>query len=487
MSGSAPEFATTMVIFGASGDLMRRKLGPALFRICRRRQLPPEVKIVGFARTEMDDAGFRAYVRGGVDEFAGPVDDAAWARFAARLHYVTGDVTEAADFARLGAELTQLESGPAHRLYYLAMAPNFFAPTVEGLGASDMASCEPCGPRRDIVIEKPFGRDAASAASLNELVHSVFSEEQVFRIDHYLGKETAQNILYFRFANAIFDPLLNRSFVDHVQVSVTETVDIGHRGGYYDQAGVWRDMFQNHLLQLLALVTMEAPVGIDAVHLRDEKVKVLAAIRPIDPADVVAAQYEGYREAEDVASGSRTPTFGAVKLMIDNWRWSGVPFYLRSGKALAAKGSEITVAFKRPVVQLFGTQQSPRPNVLSICIQPDEGVHLSLDAKVPGEPEDVDLVDLEFHYATSFPGVVVGDAYERLLLDALRGDAALFTRSDEIKQAWDLFDPVIKAGEDGSTLPPDVYQLGSAGPASADALLAREGHRWLSGCNHDPH
>lgn len=487
MTATAPGYATTMIIFGASGDLMRRKLGPALFRICRRRQLPPEVKIIGFARTELDDDGFRAYVRGGVDEFAGPVDDAAWARFAARLHYVTGDVTVPADFALLGRELEQLESGPAHRLYYLAMAPRFFGPAVEGLGASGMAACEAGGPRRDIVIEKPFGRDATSADALNTLVHSVFAEEQVFRIDHYLGKETAQNILYFRFANAIFDPLLNRSFVDHVQISVTETGDIGHRGGYYDQAGVWRDMFQNHLLQLLALVAMEAPVAIDAVHLRDEKLKVLAAIRPVDAADIVAAQYAGYTDAEDVASGSRTPTYGAVKLMIDNWRWSGVPFYLRSGKALAVKGSEITVAFKRPVVQLFGTEQSPRPNVLSICIQPDEGVHLSLDAKVPGDPVDINPVDLEFHYRTSFPGLVVGDAYERLLLDALRGDAALFTRSDEIKQAWGLFDPVIAIGEDASSLPPDVYQPGSSGPASADALLAREGHRWLAGCSHEEH
>lgn len=475
---------TTIVIFGASGDLTRRKLGPALYRLHVKGRLPANTRIVGFARTEWQDAEFREYVCGGVREFGTDFTESGWSAFAARLSYITGDLASTADFATLRAQLDTLDGGGANRLYYLAIAPPFFPATVANLGAAGLANVKPESGRRDVVIEKPFGRDRASAKDLNSLVHSVCDERQVFRIDHYLGKETAQNILYFRFANTIFDPLLNRNFVDNVQISVAENVDVGHRGEYYDKAGVWRDMFQNHLLQLLTLVAMEAPAPYDATQLRNEKVKVLAAAKAIAIEDTVCAQYTGFCSAPGVARSSRTPTYAAMRVFIDNWRWAGVPFYLRSGKALAGKSSEISIEFKRPPYQLFGAFQTPTPNVLSICVQPDEGVHLSFDAKVPDEVHEVRSVDFAFHYRTSFPDVTVGDSYERLLLDAILGDASLFARSDEIDGAWRLMDPVITAWEGPSGPRVVSYAPGSWGPVEADKLLGRDGRRWRVGCGH---
>jgi glucose-6-phosphate 1-dehydrogenase len=478
---------TSIVIFGATGDLTRRKLVPALYNLFRKKRYAQAVRIVGFARRDWSDEKFRDLMQEGVKEFSAETyDDSIWQEFAPLLSYVKGNLTTAEDFSALDENLRKVEDGKANRLYHLSVSPKFYESVAGFLGGQGMAR-EENGWRR-VIVEKPFGRDLPSAQSLNHALQAVFNEHQIFRIDHYLGKETAQNILFFRFGNTVFEPIWNRNYVDHVQITVAETVDVGHRAGFYDTTGVLRDMFQNHILQLLALVAMEPPASFDADAIRNEKVKVFSAIRPVHRDDVagetVRGQYQGYTDAEGVAADSQIPTFAALRFWIDNWRWQGVPFYLRSGKALADKTSTIIIEFNCPPHVMFPLPPGAtiRRNILALCIQPDEGIHLRFEAKVPDTVAELRSVDMEFHYRHGFGEIGIPEAYERLLLDALQGDASLFTRSDGIELSWKLMDPVIQGWEGPNAPPLAVYERGSWGPSEADELIGHHSRTWLQGC-----
>ena len=477
--------ATAIVIMGASGNLTRTKLAPALFSLYRKGRLPEHLHIVGVARDVLDDQEFRDALRGSIPA----ADSVEWDEFATRLTYATADVTSAEALKTLYERLDEFDPGENGRLnclYYLALAPGLYEPAVTALSEAGMAD-DSNGWRR-VVIEKPFGSDLITAQKLNHHVHSVFREEQVYRIDHYLGKETVQNLLVFRFANSIFEPIWNRNYIDQVQITVAEDVLVGERGEYYDRSGVLKDMFQNHLLQLLALITMDPPYTFAADALRNEKVKALSAVRRMSLRDVrdnvVIGQYDGYHYEPGVSPGSHTPTYAALRLYVDNWRWHGVPFYLRSGKGLSRKTTEMIIQFRSPPHMLFPVPDNVDipGNTLSICVQPNEGMRLEFQSKVPDAELEMKPVSLEFHYDEGFSGINLPDAYERLLLDALEGDASLFTRSDEIELAWSIIDPIVHGLDVPGAPAPFRYLPGMDGPPNGEELLRSDNRRWLPGC-----
>jgi glucose-6-phosphate 1-dehydrogenase len=478
---------TSIVIFGASGDLTWRKLVPGLYNLYVKGRLSPQFQVVGSSRSTYSSAEFREKMLTGVKQFSAETfDQAAWDTFSPNIHYIPGNLDNPDDYRAIDDFLTQHEADVANRLYYLAIAPRFFAEAVSHLGELDMVD-EQSGWRR-VVIEKPFGHDLASAKALNDSIHTTLAESQIYRIDHYLAKETVQNILVFRFGNTIFEPLWNRNYIESVQITASEAVDVGRRAGYYDRSGVMRDMVQNHLFQLLSIVAMEPPVSFEANAIRNAKGNAFSAIRPINGAnlaiDTVLAQYDGYLDAEGVAPDSSTATYAALRLYIDNWRWQGVPFYLRSGKALPEKNTEIAIQFKSPPHNMFPmpAEEVLRSNLLSICVQPDEGIHLRFEAKQPDTVADMRSVDMEFHYEDSFGGTFLPEAYEKLLLEALDGDATLFTRADNIERAWAIIDPIIEGWGGAHGLPLARYVPGSWGPDEAESMLAQAGHRWERGC-----
>ncbi|MFN2461095.1 MAG: glucose-6-phosphate dehydrogenase [Candidatus Velthaea sp.] len=486
-----------IVFFGASGDLMKRMLMPAMYNLRLGDILPANCGIVGFSRSDFSDDAFRAEMKKSIDEFSrtGPAKDPMWSDFTKRLSYISGDFDDVACFQNLKAHLEKndKELGTAgNRLFYLSTPPALFAPIIDMLDQSGLGPNQNRQGWSRIIIEKPFGTDLASARALQAEVEKVFNEKQVFRIDHYLGKEPVQDIMALRFANVIFEPIWNRRYVDSVQITASETVGVELRGGYYDNAGALRDMIQNHVVNLLTLVAMEPPALANFDAIRDEKFKVLTAIRPIERdrvfQDTARGQYGSgtiagkpappYRDEPDVNRTSNTETFAAVKFAIDNWRWAEVPFYLRSGKRLAHKTSEIAVRFKSIPHRLFGeVGDAIDNNVLVMKIQPEEGISLRFSAKVPGPKMHIRSVSMDFNYGTGF-GVVSPPAYERLIGDAMRGDATLFTRWDAVEAAWTTVTPIL---ERWSEVPDETfpnYAAGSQGPASADRLLAADGREW---------
>ena len=500
LSGERIPAPCTMVIFGASGDLTKRKLVPALYSLMRDRQLPTAFSVVGVARRDIGDAGFRAQMKESVNQYARrrPIEESLWSGFEQGLFYHQGTFEDPATYESLKVRLDQLDAERGtggNRVYYLSVPPDDYPVIIKALGKAGLINRERTGPSTRVIIEKPFGRDLVSAQQLNQDVHEALREDQTFRIDHYLGKETTQNILVFRFANGMWEPLWNGKYVDHVQITVAESIGVEGRGGYFESAGIVRDMVQNHLFQLLCMMAMECPVAFEAEAVRDEKLKVLRSIRPMpnDPAalfrEVVRGQYAagavagkeqmGYRAEKGVAPDSKIETFVAMRVFIDNWRWAGVPFYLRAGKALPKRVTEIAVHFKTPPHTIFpGRGESGHePNVLNIRIQPDEGISLKFLSKVPGPTMDTVPVPMEFRYGTSF-GAEPPEAYERLILDCMLGDSTLFTRGDEVEASWRFIDRIEKAFAASSPAKFPNYAAGTWGPEAADELIARDGRTW---------
>ncbi len=485
-----------LVLFGSTGDLAHRKVLPALYHLWRTDLLPHEFRVLAIGRRPFDDESFRDGVKASLEKFSRilPLDAAAWRSFAERISYQHLDFAEAMGFDGLETVLDRMDEEHGtrgNRLFYLATQPSQFAEIVAQLGRVGLDHEHHDGGWRRVVIEKPFGHDLESAKRLNREVSKVFRESQVYRIDHYLGKETVRNLLVFRFGNGIFEPLWNRRYVDHVQITVAESIGVENRGSFYEETGASRDVLQNHLLQLVSLVAMEPPATFEADALRDEKVKVLRAISsdPLNPASdavrgqygpgwVAATQVAGYRQEPEVDPGSETETFVAARLTIDDWRWSGVPFYVRTGKRLPKRATEIAIQYREVPHRLFKEEGiAPDANLLAIRIQPDEGIMLRFGAKVPGLGLDIRAVTMDFTYGSAF-NVDSPDAYETLILDALQGDASLFTRADEVEEAWGIVDPIIAAWADAP--PPEFpnYDAGTWGPTAADELPIRDGRRW---------
>jgi glucose-6-phosphate 1-dehydrogenase len=487
----------SIVIFGGAGDLAHRKLLPALYNLTLDGLLPPRTAIVGVGRRDFTDEAYRGFAKDGVAHFSRrPVDEARWPAFAESLFFVNADISDERGFAQLGARLDTIEHEralPGNRVYYLAVPPSLFVPTVEQLRHARFIA-PPDGPAfARLIVEKPIGRDLTSAKAIDDAIAQAFDERQIFRIDHYLGKETVQNILVLRFANSFFEPLFNQKYIDHVQITVAESEGVGTRAGYYEQAGALRDMVQNHMLQLLTLVATEPPRSLDADVVRDEKLDVLQSLRPLTGEDVdravVRAQYgagfemgrgvPGYREESGVAPQSTTETFVALQLYVDNWRWAGVPFFLRTGKRLPKRASEISIHLKEVPPILFNGTPGRRldPNVLTIRIQPDEGFALGISSKVPGPRVNIYPVNMDFRYGSTF-GSSSPEAYERLLLDVLAGDATLFMRRDMVEASWQWVTPILERwAERGDTDLP-AYPAGSWGPAEADRLIEQTGRAW---------
>ncbi len=484
-----------LVIFGGTGDLARRKLIPAIFRLWQQKLLPEQFALVGIAREQMDDAEYRRRAREALGEFARAPTDEEWAEFGRRLFFGSHVFDDQEGFERLKTQLADVDRElgiPGNRLFYFAVPPQVVDEISRDMGRAGLVCRADCACFTRMIVEKPFGRDLASAEELNRVILEVFDERQVFRIDHYLGKETLQNLMVFRFGNSVWEPLWSRSHIDHVQITVAEQVGLESRADYYERSGALRDMVQSHLLQILTLVAMEPPASYDADSVRNEKVKVLRSIRPLLGEDVdhatVRGQYTastagdrrlaGYREEEGANPESRTETFAAVRLEVENWRWAGVPFYLRTGKRLPSKATEVVIHFRpapHPVMDLV-EGDVPAPNALVLRIQPKEGISLYFEAKVPGLTGRMKPVSMDFDYATAFAGAESPEAYQRLLLDAMLGDATLFARRDEVEAAWTLITPILERWEGGGA--PEGYPAGSWGPQGAERLLAEDGRGW---------
>ena len=479
--------AHTIVIFGASGDLTSRKLVPALYRLFTKGRIDEGSRIVGVSRSKFEHQQWRDSLRDSTAKFAGASFQAAsWEKFSELLYYQPGDIKSAEDFQQLAGFLTEIESESClGRVYYLSTMPQLYEGAVRQLGAAGLAD-DTDGYRR-VIIEKPFGTNLESAQELNSAIHRVFREDQIYRIDHYLGKETVQNIFALRFANSIFEPIWNRNYVDNVQITVAEEVVIGRRAGYYDGSGILRDMFQNHLLQLMTITAMEPPARYDASLVRDEKVKVLHSMRRMTGGDFAAntvrGQYNGYLNEEGVPRGSETETFAILKLYCDNWRWQGVPFYLRSGKGMSCRTTQIVIQFKKVPHILFGEKtREPVGNRLVMQVQPAEGIQMHFETKVPESEMKTRTSTLDFSFQSATGGESMPDSYQRLLLDAMNGDASLFARSDEVELAWGIIDPIIAAWRSPAAPPLFRYESGLWGPPEATPWMHDQNRTWFDVC-----